>query len=95
MKTHPAGDPPDPLGTTATTSGIVKWHRVEKGYGCIESSQTTPWDIWFHVSTVAGEGPHNLEPGQRVVVDYERANQDSFRYRAVHVRTSRLTSDNK
>ena len=56
MEPHPAGDPPEPLGTTATTTGIVKWYKTEKGYGCIESTQTSPWDIWCHFSAIEGEG---------------------------------------
>ena len=84
---HPAGDPPQSLGTRATATGIVKWFRSEKGYGCIESKQTAPWDIWVHFSAIETEGYKNLEEGEPVEVDYERANQDSFRYRATRVRS--------
>lgn len=86
MSEHSAGDPAEPIGTTGSTVGTVKWYRNEKGYGCIESEKTAPWDIWVHFSAIEGEGFRTLESGQRVDVEYERANQDSFRYRATVVR---------
>jgi CspA family cold shock protein len=87
VKPHPAGDPPEPLRTKATTTGVIKWYRKEKGYGCIASEKTAPWDIWFHYTMT--EPPalfKQLEEGNSVEVHYERANQDSFRYRAIWVR---------
>ena len=84
---HPAGDPPEPIGTEASTIGTVKWFDNKKGYGCIESEQTAPWDIWAHFSMIQMSGYKTLQEGQRVDVEYERADQDSFRYRALKVRT--------
>lgn len=84
-RAHPAGDPPEPLFTKAKTIGTVKWFRNEKGYGCIESEQTSPWDIWVSFSVIHVEGYKVLMPGERVEVEYHRADQDSFRYVALNV----------
>ena len=86
MKEHPAGDPPEPIGTTGSTVGTVKWFLEEKGHGCIEADATAPWDIWVHFSAIEGDGYRKLEAGQQVDIEYERRNQDSFRYRATRVR---------
>ena len=89
MTEHWAGDPPEPIGTKSTGTGIVKWFNPEKGWGCIESKDTKPWDIWVHFSAIEGDGYRDLEQGQHVEFTYERANQDSFRYRATSVQAVR------
>lgn len=81
-----AGEPPEPLYTVAETVGTVKYWRDDKGYGAIASEATAPWDIWCHFSAIEGSGFKELTPGERVHVDYYRANQESFRYLAERVR---------
>jgi len=80
-----APPPTEALGTVATTDGIVRFWRPEKGHGAICSTQTAPFDIWCHFSAVQMDGYKELEAGQRVIVEYERADQDSFKYRATSV----------
>ena len=82
-----AGDPPEPLGTIATTIGTVKYWRNDKGHGVIASDKTAPWDIWCHFAHIIGmEGFRSLAPGDRVEVEYHRFNQESFKYVAISVR---------
>lgn len=81
-----APDPVEPLGTFATTNGTVKFWRGDKGHGAIASAQTAPFDIWCHFSALEMNGFKELVAGQHVVVEYERADQDSFKYRAISVR---------
>ena len=78
--------PPEPIGTKATTIGTVKWFRDEKGYGCIASDATSPYDIWCHFSAIEKDGYKSFQVGQRVEVEYERQDQDSFRYIATRAR---------
>jgi cold shock CspA family protein len=88
-----AGEPPEPLGTEAVTTGVVKYWRDNKGNGAIASEATAPWDIWCSFSAIEMEGFRFLVPGERVTVHYYRANQESFRYIAHHVR--RLADDTR
>ena len=81
-----ATPPPEAFGTEAHGSGLVKWLRLEKGYGAIETQQTTPWDVWFHLSDVELPGYRELAPGDRVFVHYVRCDQESFKYVAKSVR---------
>jgi len=81
-----AGTPPDPIGTRAETIGIVKYWRDAKGYGAIGSEVTAPWDIWCHFSAIDASGFRSLTAGERVTVEYRRADQESFRYVAARVR---------
>jgi hypothetical protein len=46
-----AGEPPDPLHTTGSTTGTVKWWRDEKGYGVIAADATAPWDIVWRLNS--------------------------------------------
>jgi CspA family cold shock protein len=75
----------EPLGAVSTTTGTCKWWRDEHGYGAIATKATAPFDVWCHFSALEMEGFRLLTPGQAVRVQYERADQDSFRYRAIHV----------
>lgn len=75
-----AGEPPEPLYTKAAAEGTVKWWRDAKGYGAIACSATAPWDIWCHFSALEMSGFRAVAPGDRVWVEYYRANQESFRY---------------
>ena len=82
-----AGEPPQPIGSVATTIGTVKYWREEKGYGAIASDATAPWDIWCHFMQIADmPGFRSLEPGQRVDVEYIRMDQESFRFIPTRVR---------
>lgn len=84
---HEALPPPtEPLGFRATTEGRVLWWRSEKGTGAIETEVTAPWDVWCHFSAIEMEGFKELWEGQRVEVEYVRADQDTFKYQAVRVR---------
>jgi CspA family cold shock protein len=86
MKRTDKPEPPEPRGTRRSTIGRCKWWKDEKGYGCIEADATRPWDIWCIFSALPTEGRRALIVGQRVEVEYERADQDSFKYRAISVR---------
>lgn len=77
--------PKDPPGRRGSARGVVKWYKNDKGYGCISCDVTRPWDIWCHVTAVEGRGVRALEPGQTVAVNYQRRDQDSFRYVATRV----------
>ena len=77
--------PEEPLGSRSSARGVVKWSR-DNGSGCIACEATAPWDIWYFVSMVESEGTRFLKEGTEVSVDYERADQDGFRYRATRVR---------
>jgi cold shock protein len=81
-----APEPTEPLFTERTTTGVVKWWRNEKGYGVIAASEIAPWDIWCHFSAIEGTGFKELKSGERVEVDYYRADQESFKYIAQRVR---------
>lgn len=60
------------------------WHP-EKGWGVIDSPDT-PGGCWAHISSVLHDGPRDLTAGQLVLFDYEVAEQDGYRFRAVEVR---------
>jgi CspA family cold shock protein len=81
-----APEPTEPLFTQRTTIGVVKWWRDTKGHGVIAASEIAPWDIWCHFSAIEGSGYRELKAGERVEVDYYRANQESFKYIAQRVR---------
>ena len=81
-----AGEPPHPLGRQLVAEGTVKYWKDDKGYGAIACDVTAPWDIWGHFSAIEMEGFKTLVPGERVEVEFYRADQESFRYLAKHVR---------
>jgi len=81
-----AGEPTEPLGTSASALGIVKYWKSEKGYGAIASDATSPWDIWCHFMHIEGSGFRELIPGEQVSVEYERLNHGAYRYQAIRVR---------
>ena len=80
------GDPPEPLGTRASGTGVVKRFHPELGWGSIKSPDTAPWPIWVHFSAIEGEVHRNLMKGQRVAVEYVRSKQDRYKYAATRVR---------
>ncbi len=81
-----APPPIEALGTEATADGTVKLWRDEKGHGIIACPQVAPFDIWCHFSHIEMDGFKKLDVGQRVIVDFVRADQESFRYVARRVR---------
>jgi CspA family cold shock protein len=73
--------------------GVVKWHKVEKGFGAISSAELPPGrDAWFHSSVVEGSSMELL-PGVEVEFGVEAVKQDSFDYRATWVRLARDAHD--
>lgn len=78
--------PEEPIGSQRTTTGIIKWWDARRGYGAIATEETGIWDIWCHFSHVQGVGFKALTPGERVAVDFIRADQESFKYVAWCVR---------
>ncbi len=70
--------------------GIVKFYKVEKGWGAISSEALPPTaDAWVHYSVIEGAGYRELAAGDVVELEFETARQDSFRYRATWVRRLR------
>lgn len=65
--------------------GRVKFFKLEKGWGGIESDET-PGDVWVHYSAIDGPGFRGLEVGDEVEFRYEPGHQDSWRYVATWVR---------
>jgi CspA family cold shock protein len=62
----------------------VKFWKAEKGWGAIVLDDVD-FDVWGHFSAIDMPGYRTLEPGQRVFVEYELAEQDSFRARAQRI----------
>jgi CspA family cold shock protein len=54
----------------AMPEGTVKKVVAEKGFGFIEGANGT--DVFFHHSSVAGQGFDNLAQGQRVTFEIEQ-----------------------
>ena len=81
-----AGEPRHPLGTELVAEGTVKYWKDDKGYGTIACDVTAPWDIWGHFSAIDMPGFKTLVPGERVEVEFYRADQVSFRYIAKRIR---------
>lgn len=65
-------------------TGSVRSWLLEEGWGVLDSSET-PGGCWFHFSVLAPGVGVVLTPGQRVQFEWEDANQDGFRYRALSV----------
>ena len=71
----------------AVARGVVKFSRAEKGWGAIASPELPLGeDAWVHFSMIDGPGFRSLDEGDEVEFDYEKASQDSFRWRATWVR---------
>ncbi|GAB3413724.1 cold-shock protein [Flindersiella endophytica] len=68
--------------------GTVKFFKAERGWGAIESPDLPAGlgDAWVHFSAIEMDGYRSLEAGDEVEFDYEEAQQDSFRLRAIRVR---------
>lgn len=70
--------------TGGTTRGSVLVWRPEDGWGVI-ATEATPGGCWAHFSSLEMDGYRTLHVGQHVTVDYEPAEQDGYRWRAVRV----------
>jgi CspA family cold shock protein len=81
-----AGEPPEALGSRGVSVGTVKYWLEEKGHGAIEVAELAPWDVWCHFGQIEMPGSKHLTPGQRVEVEWYRARQESYRFRAARVR---------
>lgn len=66
------------------TSGVVREWQAEEGWGVVDSSDT-PGGCWTHFSAVLVPGFQALSAGQEVTFEYESAEQDGYRFRAVEV----------
>ncbi|WP_240800434.1 cold shock domain-containing protein [Streptomyces sp. ICN441] len=62
---------------------VGEWHS-EEGWGVLVTP-TLPEAVWAHYSAVEAEGFRALTVGQAVTFTVEQAEQDQFRWRAVHV----------
>lgn len=67
-----------------TTTGSVRSWFDEEGWGVIDSPET-PGGCWAHFSSVLVLGYKSLTAGQLVNLDWERADQDGYRFRALRV----------
>ncbi|WP_405870694.1 cold-shock protein [Streptomyces sp. NBC_00005] len=66
-----------------TRATVREWHE-EKDWGVLDSGET-PGGCWAHFSAVEMPGFRTLAVGQDVAVEWEAAEQDGYRYRAVRV----------
>ena len=60
------------------------WH-AERGWGVLDSDET-PGGCWVHFSSVQMDGFTGLTPGEQVELEWEAAEQDKFRFRAIRVK---------
>ncbi|MFE3445994.1 three-Cys-motif partner protein TcmP [Nocardia sp. NPDC059180] len=67
--------------------GTVREWRVEEGWGVIDSA-STPGGCWAFFTSVKSDKRH-LVTGERVSFEWEPADQDGYRFRAVGVWPSR------
>ena len=70
-------------------SGVVRSWFDEAGWGVLDC-ELTPGGCWAHVGVLAVRGHRALVPGQAVELEWERAEQDGFSYRAVRVWPARV-----
>ncbi|MHA7268576.1 hypothetical protein [Arthrobacter sp. HLT1-20] len=64
--------------------GVVRMWHDEQGWGIIDS-EPTPGGCWAHFSRVAVSGYASLKNGQAVILEWEAADQDGFKFRAARV----------
>ncbi len=67
-----------------TTTGSVRSWFSEQGWGVIDSPET-PGGCWAHFGNVMIPGYKELTAGQLVNLDWEPADQDGYRFRALRV----------
>ncbi len=56
---------------STTTTGVVKWFNLTKGYGFI-APETGGKDVFVHISAVQRAGLRALNEGQRLKFDIEQ-----------------------
>jgi len=64
---------------------VVREWRAEDGWGVVVGDQL-PGPCWVHYAVVEMPGYRELVVGAEVLVEYEEAFQDGFRFRATSVR---------
>lgn len=64
--------------------GTVRWFKDEKGYGRITADDGEV--LWFHFSSIEGDGFRLAEAGQRVSFIWNGGIQDHGRHSAEDVR---------
>ena len=68
----------------AETRGVVReWHD-DDGWGVVDAPEV-PGGCWVGFGHVAVEGYRALSAGQEVALEWERARQDGFDFRAKRV----------
>jgi CspA family cold shock protein len=70
-------------GRMAVDAVVREWYS-DRGWGVIDAAET-PGGCWAHFGQVAITGYRELSPGQAVRLEWEPADQDGYRYRAVRV----------
>lgn len=75
--------PPVVVDDVTVGSHVRMWH-AEEGWGVVDSPNT-PGGCWVHFSHIQSPGYRELSPGQSVALEWEKADQDGFAYRATAV----------
>lgn len=57
------------------------WHD-EEGWGVLDSAET-PGGCWAHFSLILAPGYRSVQPGQKVIFEWEAAVQDGYSFRAI------------
>ena len=71
---------------------VREWHD-ELGWGVVDTAET-PGGCWVHYSHVDSRGYRTLSDVAQVRLEYEQAEQDGYRFRAVRVEIpGRLPAD--
>lgn len=68
---------------SATVGTVRTWHE-DQGWGVIDSD-ATPGGCWVLFSAVHVPSPRTLEVGAAVHLEWERADQDGYAFRATRV----------
>ncbi|WP_432137063.1 MULTISPECIES: cold-shock protein [unclassified Streptomyces] len=74
----------DPASDDVLSGRVREWHE-EEGWGVLVTPTLPDHHVWAHYSAVQAEGFRTLTDGQPVTFTVERAEQDGFDWRAVHV----------
>lgn len=76
--------PGNPVVDGASVRAVVRYWLAEQGWGVLDCPQT-PGGCWAHFSAVAATGYRELAPATFVRLEFERAAQHGFAYRATRV----------
>jgi CspA family cold shock protein len=66
------------------STGVVRVWHADQGWGVIDSD-ATPGGCWAGFASVLVPGYRALRAGESVTLEYERAEQDGYSFRAVEV----------